>query len=241
MSDSQAPAGVLKQGVRVGDRSRMYIARPPGRGQPRLTPRTGRAKTAPTPNRSDWFWTVHGALASRASARRWETALKSLVIQRATGKALASEGTVRQIAADFRPQITEAARRYNLSEALILAVILVESAGEPKARSAKGAEGLMQLIPATAARFGVRDSYDPQANIMGGAAYLAWLLQYFREDPLLALAGYNAGEAAIKKYRGVPPYRETRDYVVKVLDAVVAAKRICGSLPASPRATCRLR
>jgi len=117
---------------------------------------------------------------------------------------------------------------------------MVESAGKPKAKSQKGAKGLMQLIPATAKRFGVADSYDPRANIMGGAAYLAWLLDTFGEDALLALAGYNAGEGAVMKYRGVPPFSETRDYVVKVLDAVVAAQSLCGTQLASPRGRCPL-
>ena len=88
----------------------------------------------------------------------------------------------------------------------------------------------MQLIPATARRFNVKDAYDPSQNIAGGAAYLNWLLKEFNGDVLLALAGYNAGEGAVRKHKGVPPYKETRDYVVKVLDAIVAGVgRLCRS------------
>jgi soluble lytic murein transglycosylase-like protein len=96
----------------------------------------------------------------------------------------------------------------------------------------------MQLIPATARRFGVADSFDPAQNIEGGAAYLDWLLETFREDPILALAGYNAGEGAVEKHRGVPPYAETRDYVVKVFDALAAARALCAAPADSPRRAC---
>jgi len=98
----------------------------------------------------------------------------------------------------------------------------------------------MQLIPATARRFGVRDAYDPEQNIHGGAAYLAWLLEHFQEDIVLALAGYNAGEGAVRKHGGVPPYAETRNYVVRVLDALVAAEALCQRPPDTPRTACAL-
>jgi len=95
-------------------------------------------------------------------------------------------------------------------------VIGTESNFNPKARSPKNAQGLMQLIPETAQRFNVRDSYDPVQNIRGGMAYLRWLLAYFEGDVVLATAGYNAGEGAVDRYRGVPPYRETREYVKRI-------------------------
>jgi soluble lytic murein transglycosylase-like protein len=94
------------------------------------------------------------------------------------------------------------------------------------------------LIPATARRFGVADSFDPDQNIGGGAAYLDWLLRNFGEDAILALAGYNAGEGAVEQYKGVPPYSETRDYVVKVFDALAAAEPLCRAAAASPRRAC---
>ena len=103
-----------------------------------------------------------------------------------------------------------------LDPKLVLAVIRAESAFQPDAVSPKAAAGLMQLIPATADRFAVPDVFDPEANIRGGCRYLRWLLSYFRGDVTLALAGYNAGEGAVDRYRGVPPYAETRNYVAVI-------------------------
>jgi soluble lytic murein transglycosylase-like protein len=98
-------------------------------------------------------------------------------------------------------------------------MILTESNFNPRARSSKNALGLMQLIPSTAARFGVRDRADPIQNLHGGMAYMRWLLSFFGGDLRLSLAGYNAGERAVEKYLGVPPYRETQNYIQKVLRA----------------------
>jgi soluble lytic murein transglycosylase-like protein len=101
---------------------------------------------------------------------------------------------------------------------LVRAMISVESGYQERARSPKGAMGLMQLMPATARRFNVTDPYNPQANIEGGIRYLRVLLDRFPER--LALAAYNAGEAAVERFRGIPPYAETRDYVTRVLRLV---------------------
>jgi len=109
--------------------------------------------------------------------------------------------------------VRDLAPRYGLDPALVLAVIQVESAFRTDAVSPKEAAGLMQLIPETADRFDVRDVFDPQDNVRGGIKYLRWLLAYFRGDVTLALAGYNAGEGAVDRYRGVPPYAETQAYV----------------------------
>lgn len=109
------------------------------------------------------------------------------------------------------------APEYDLHTDLVLAVIETESGFNPRARSVKDARGLMQLIPATAQRFGVGNIWDPLENLRGGMAYLRWLLDYFNDDLQLALAGYNAGERAVERYRGVPPYAETRNYVKRVL------------------------
>jgi soluble lytic murein transglycosylase-like protein len=118
-----------------------------------------------------------------------------------------------------------------VSPALVLAVISVESGGRATAESGAGAQGLMQLIPATAERFGVSDSFDAAQNIRGGVAYLDWLMGEFDGDPLLALAGYNAGEGAVRTHAGVPPYAETRAYVPKVLAAWKVARGLCLTPP----------
>ena len=108
---------------------------------------------------------------------------------------------------------------YGLQPGLVLAVIEAESGFNEQARSPKDAQGLMQLIPATAERFGVQDPYDPVQNLQGGMAYLRWLLTYFRGDLRLTLAGYNAGEGAVVRYGGVPPYAETQAYVDRITRA----------------------
>lgn len=118
-----------------------------------------------------------------------------------------------------------------VSPALVLAVISTESAGRANAVSHAGAVGLMQLIPATAARFSVPDSFNPAMNIRGGVAYLDWLMKQFDRDPLMVLAAYNAGENAVRRNGGVPPYAETRDYVPKVLAAWMVARGLCLTPP----------
>jgi hypothetical protein len=114
-------------------------------------------------------------------------------------------------------QVASLAPRYDVDTRLALAVITVESNFEPGARSTKDARGLMQLIPETAARFNVRDSFDVGDNVRGGLAYLRWLLAYYKGYIVLAAAAYNAGEAVVDRYQGIPPYPETREYVRRVL------------------------
>ena len=113
--------------------------------------------------------------------------------------------------------IVESSRKYNIDPLLIYAQMHQESSFKLRARSHKGASGLMQLMPATARRFGVTSIWDPKQNIDAGVKYMRWLMDTFNQDVVLALAGYNAGEGAVMKYgRRVPPYRETQEYVRRI-------------------------
>ena len=112
--------------------------------------------------------------------------------------------------------VSSMAKDFKLDPRLVLAVMRAESNYDPLARSPKGAQGLMQLIPETAERFGIKDSNDPSENIRGGMSYLKWLLSFFRGNVVLALAAYNAGEKTIEKFNGVPPYPETMAYVQRI-------------------------
>ncbi|MFT7389289.1 MAG: soluble lytic murein transglycosylase-like protein [Candidatus Endobugula sp.] len=114
--------------------------------------------------------------------------------------------------------VTKMAERHNISEHLIHAIISIESAYNPQAISTAGAQGLMQLMPATAKRFGVSDAFDPVDNIRGGTTYFKDLLRMFNGDLQLSLAAYNAGENAVKRYNNrIPPFKETQEYVKKVI------------------------
>jgi soluble lytic murein transglycosylase-like protein len=113
--------------------------------------------------------------------------------------------------------VNKLAPEYGVSPRLAFAVIRFESNFDPTARSHRNAQGLMQLIPETAARFNVRKPYDPVQNVHGGLAYLRWLLAYFRGNVPLVLAAYNAGEGAVNRHRGIPPFAETRAYVNRVM------------------------
>ena len=116
----------------------------------------------------------------------------------------------------YKQEVAAAATEFGVDPSLLRAVIHAESAFNPNALSRVGAQGLMQLMPATARRFGVANAFDASQNIRGGVQYLAFLLKRFNGDLSLAAAGYNAGEGAVDKYRGVPPYNETQRYVQRV-------------------------
>lgn len=118
---------------------------------------------------------------------------------------------------EFEPIINECAIKYGVDKSLVKAVIHAESGYNPTAVSPKGAQGLMQLMPKTAQGLKVANSLDPSDNIHGGVRYLRFLLDTFKGDETLALAAYNSGLNKVAKYRGVPPYAETRNYVTKVL------------------------
>ncbi len=128
------------------------------------------------------------------------------------------------VAPAFKQAVEMVAAEQSVPPELIHSVIKVESDYNPFAVSPKGARGLMQLIPSTARRFGVTDVFDPLENLKGGAKYLKYLLELYNGNYTLALAAYNAGEGAVARYGDVPPYPETRDYVVKVSKHLEAAR-----------------
>lgn len=116
----------------------------------------------------------------------------------------------------YTPYINKYASLHNISPALVKAVITTESCFDKKAVSRVGAQGLMQLMPQTAKELGVKDVFNPEQNIAGGVRYLRMMLNEFNQDEKLALAAYNAGPGAVKKYKGIPPYKETQKYVKRV-------------------------
>lgn len=135
----------------------------------------------------------------------------------------------------FSNAIDRAASASGIDPVLLHAVVEAESAYRPGAVSPKGAQGLMQLMPATARRFGVRDAFDPTANAAGGARYLAELMRLFDGDVALALAAYNAGEGSVMRYgRRIPPYAETVDYVAKVMHSERRLRRDVTAAKSSP-------
>jgi hypothetical protein len=134
----------------------------------------------------------------------------------------------------FDQMIVEAAKKFDVDAALVSAVIKAESDFNPREVSNKGARGLMQLMPATAKRFGVTNSFDPVANIYAGTRYLRWLLETFNGNADLAVAAYNAGEGNVWKYNGVPPFRETVTYINRIAKHIrkaIETKKIAASAP----------
>jgi len=177
-----------------------------------------------------WFWQAVSPKLSAKGPGRLDRALSAL---RNTDTPVATPqlNTIQQIVSAHNADILRQTVGKNVSPALVVAVISIESAGKSDAVSHAGASGLMQLMPATAERFGVTDRSDPAQNIARGVAYLSWLLEHFDGDPILALAGYNAGEGAVRDNDGVPPYAETRAYVPKVLAAWTVARALCKTPP----------
>ncbi|MDO9640130.1 MAG: lytic transglycosylase domain-containing protein [Pseudotabrizicola sp.] len=200
-------------------------------GAAALAPPGALTQVPPRTASYDWFWqtvpTSRGAVADR-----FPLAMATLSKgPRGSGVTAPRLQHMQGIAEKYGKHILLATIGTDVSPALVLAVIGVESAGRADAVSSAGAQGLMQLIPATATRFGVTDSTDPAQNIKGGVAYLDWLLKEFNRDPLMVLAAYNAGEGAVRANDGVPPYAETRDYVPKVLAAWQVSQGLCLTPP----------
>ncbi len=235
-----------------GNGPRITVQIDPEEQARRLAPRPKLPQAAPlaavppdgpalSPGSLSWYW-ERVPWQRAASAGRFDLAIRALD----TGPGGTAIGRPRmqplqRIAELHGRDILRATVGTSVSPALVLAVISVESAGRQRAVSHAGAQGLMQLIPATAQRFGVTDSFDPAQNIRGGVAYLDWLMRHFDRDVVLALAGYNAGEGAVGRAGGVPPYAETRDYVPKVLAAWTVARGLCTEPPQLPSDPCIFR
>ncbi|SDD30828.1 lytic transglycosylase domain-containing protein [Ruegeria marina] len=189
------------------------------------------AGVAPTPDRLGryaWFWDKVSPSLEQSTPARLDDILRTLT---SGGVDAPRMQALQDIARAQGRSILRSTIGTEVSPALVLAVIAVESAGKSDAVSRAGAQGLMQLMPDTAARFGVTDSLSPDENIAGGVKYLDWLMGEFGRDPVMVLAGYNAGEGAVRKHSGVPPYAETRDYVPKVLAAYQVARGLCATPP----------
>lgn len=195
------------------------------------SPATPAAPLTPRTAAYDWFWDTV-PVAQSAVQGRFPLAMATLS-QGPGGSSVAAPRLqqMQEMADKYGTELLTATLGTAVSPALVLAVMSAESGGRADAVSGAGAQGLMQLIPATATRFGVTDSLDPVQNIKGGVAYLDWLMGEFDRDPLMVLAAYNAGEGAVRANSGVPPYAETRDYVPKVLAAWQVAQGLCLTPP----------
>jgi soluble lytic murein transglycosylase-like protein len=215
--DPEAQQAALAARPKPGDRAPVALPAP-----------DARAEVAPVGD-FGWFWDrISPSLASVAPGR---LAFALNAIQGSSDLPQPRLAHLQDIARANGPYILRATIGTQVSPALVLAVISVESAGRRDAVSSAGAQGLMQLMPATAERFGVTDSFKPDQNIRGGVKYLDWLMQEFEGDPIMVLAGYNAGEGSVQKFAGVPPFPETRNYVPKVLAAYQVAKGLCRTPP----------
>lgn len=214
-----------------GGGKRITVQIKPG-DQPKVVAKAPEAVEKAGPTDLDWFWDTISPAMGTPVPGRFTDAVEHIA-QAPSGKGVPEPrlDTLQKIALAYGTDILIQTLDKKVSPALVLALISVESGGRVAVESNKGAQGLMQLIPDTAARFGVTDSTDPVQNIKGGVAYLDWLLKEFNGDPILALAGYNAGEGAVRSHNGVPPYAETRAYVPKVLAAWRVARSICLTPP----------
>lgn len=229
-----APGTTQRITVQIPLRANPAVPPPPPGTDP--APEVGVApEVSPTaPNtplgRYAWFWDRISPTIESSGPGRLDAAMQTLT------------GATDPVGAPRLQHLQDIARAHGVdiltstigtqvSPALVLAVISVESGGQRDAVSSAGAAGLMQLMPDTASRFGVDDRTSAPENIAGGVRYLDWLMEEFARDPILVLAGYNAGEGAVRSHAGVPPFAETRDYVPKVLAAFQVAKGLCLTPP----------
>lgn len=236
MAHAQGPAPFPEfQAKRVkppssGSTNRITIQIDPEEAAVAAAPAPAAAGTAPAaPGSYGWFWDKVSPELKDTGPGRLDLALQTL---NGTGGVAAPRLQAMQDIARARGiPILRSTVGTKVSPALVLAVIAIESSGRPDAVSPAGAQGLMQLMPDTASRFGVDNSLEPEENIAGGVRYLNWLMDKFDGDPILVLAGYNAGAGSVRDHAGVPPYSETRDYVPKVLAAFQVARGLCTTPP----------
>ena len=168
------------------------------------------------------------------------TGVETVADQRMEGTAASTSSHATLNPADLHEMLNEAGQEHNLDVDLLASVVKAESNGNARAVSRAGAQGLMQLMPATASNLGVEDSFKPGENVRGGSTYLDELLRRYHENLSLALAAYNAGPAAVDRYNGIPPYRETQLYVARVIHEFnrrVRAREAEGGKPGGEQVT----
>lgn len=182
--------------------------------------------------RYSWFWeTVSPSLEDKSSGRLWPALQQLAQPPSGQGVDVMRLQELQDIATSYHRAILLATVGTKVSPALVLSIIAVESSGDLRAESDAGAQGLMQLMPDTVTRFGVEDPFVAAENIKGGVAFLEVLMDRFGGDPVLVLAGYNAGERAVREAGGVPDFAQTRDYVPKVLATYAVARGLCKTPP----------
>ncbi len=155
-----------------------------------------------------------GVINTPKPRKKKKVAKKSTHVVSCGGK---KDKSMKARAAKYEPLINRLAQQYSISKHLVMAVVATESCFDSKAESSAGAQGLMQLMPITARELGVKDVFDHEQNLRGGIEYLGKLSKRFNYNPKLTLAAYNAGPGNVVKYKGIPPFPETRDYVEKVM------------------------
>nr|WP_234990180.1 lytic transglycosylase domain-containing protein [Roseivivax lentus] len=233
-----APGTKKRVTVQIAPRANPAVMPPPERRAEEAAPDSDSAGAAPgaapaPTGRYGWFWQAVAASGDAGTGPgRLEPALSALKSGPGGARVDAPRvQTLQDIAARYGTALLRHSVGTEVSPALALAVMAVESGGRADAVSRVGAEGLMQLMPDTAEKLGVADSFDPDQNIKGGISFLDALMQAYGGDPVLVLAGYNAGQTAVAEAGGVPPFAETRDYVPKVLAAFEVARALCKTPP----------
>lgn len=221
--------GTLKRITVQIDPDAVVFAAPVPRTEREDDPAPGGSAPTGAAARYSWFWEAVGSDLDGASPGRL---VEGLAVLERRGEVPAPRlQDLQAMIGQYGVALLTSTIGTEVSPALVLAVMAVESGGKADAVSRVGATGLMQLMPGTAQQFGVEDSLDPVQNIEGGVRFLNWLMQEFSGDPLLVLAGYNAGPGAVRDNKGVPPFAETRDYVPKVLAAYQIARNLCATPP----------